>query len=268
MSLSEIHNLFCCNAEFNSISFRKLIEDSETSLPVGRQVQNDIKIMNPTLYITPTPIGNYEDITFRALRILKEVDFIICEELKPANRLLSHFEIKKELVSLNEHNQKDLSQGLANRILLGESAALISDAGTPLFSDPGNLLIDYCISYKIKIVPLPGANSLMPALISSGLNIEKFFYYGWLSPKKEIRKQELHHLKKIKELIVLMETPYRLKRILEDIVRNFSPQQHIVLAYKLTMPEEKIFRGNISHVLSEVEKKNLKGEFVLLIDNR
>jgi 16S rRNA (cytidine1402-2'-O)-methyltransferase len=224
--------------------------------------------MNPTLYITPTPIGNYEDITLRALRILKEVDFIICEELKPANRLLSHFEIKKELVSLNEHNQKDVSQELANRLLEGKSAALISDAGTPLFSDPGHLLIDYCISYNIKIVPLPGANSLMPALISSGLNIERFFYYGWLSPKKEIRKQEFHQLKKIKELIVFMETPYRLKRILSDIIHHFGSNQQIVLAYKLTMPEEKILRGNIAHILSEVEKKNLKGEFVLLIDNR
>ena len=224
--------------------------------------------MKPTLYITPTPIGNYEDITFRALRILKEVDFIICEELKPANRLLAHFDIKKELVSLNEHNQKDISQELANRILEGKSAALISDAGTPLFSDPGHILVDYCISYKIKVVPLPGANSLVPALISSGLNIEKFFYYGWLSPKKEIRKQELFKLKKIRELIVIMETPYRLRRIIEDIVNSFGPNQKIVLAYKLTMPEEYIFRGSAQKILAEIEKKKLKGEFVLLVDNR
>lgn len=224
--------------------------------------------MNPTLYITPTPIGNYEDITVRALRVLKEVDFIICEELKPANRLLAHFNITKELVSLNEHNQKDISQELANRLLEGKSAALISDAGTPLFSDPGHVLVDFCISYKIKIVPLPGANSLVPALISSGLDIEKFFYYGWLSPKKEIRKQELFRLKKIKELIVLMETPYRLKRILEDIVKNFGPNQQVVLAYKLTMPEENIFRGSVQKVLAKIEKKHLKGEFVLLVNNR
>lgn len=222
----------------------------------------------PTLYITPTPIGDYEDITLRALRILKKVDFIICEELKPANRLLAHFDIKKELVSLNEHNQKDISQELANRLLEGKSAALISDAGTPLFSDPGHVLIDFCILYKIKIVPLPGANSLIPALVSSGLNIEKFFYYGWLSPKKDIRKQELHRLKKIKEVTILMETPYRLKRILSDIIYHYGSNQQIVLAYKLTMPEEKIFRANVSIILSEVEKKKLKGEFVLIVDNR
>ncbi len=224
--------------------------------------------MTPTLYITPTPIGNYEDITLRALRILKEVDFIICEELKPANRLLAHYKIKKELFSLNEHNQKEISQEIANKILEGKSAALISDAGTPLFSDPGHLLVDFCISYRIKIVPLPGANSLLPALISSGLDIEKFFHYGWLSPKKEIRKQELRKLKNIKELIILMETPYRLKRILEDIVKHFGQHQQIVLAYKLTMPEENIFRGSAGQILNKVQQKKLKGEFVLIVDNR
>jgi 16S rRNA (cytidine1402-2'-O)-methyltransferase len=224
--------------------------------------------MNPTLYITPTPIGNYEDITLRALRVLKEVDFIICEELKPANRLLAHFNISKDLISLNEHNQAEISQGIANKLLEGKSAALISDAGTPLFSDPGHLLVDFCISYKIKIVPLPGANSLLPALVSSGLDIEKFYHAGWLSPKKEIRKQELFKLKKIRELIVIMETPYRLKRILEDIINSFGQNQHVVLAYKLTMPEEIIIRNTVSKVLKEVERKNLKGEFVLLVDNR
>jgi 16S rRNA (cytidine1402-2'-O)-methyltransferase len=224
--------------------------------------------MKPILYITPTPIGNYEDITLRAIRILKEVDFIICEEIKPANRLLAHLNIKKELFSLNEHNEKEIAQDIANRLLEGHSAALISDAGTPLFSDPGHILIDFCISYNIKIVPLPGANSLLPALISSGLDIEKFYHYGWLSPKKEIRKQEFKKLKNIKELVVLMETPYRLKRILEDIVRHFGPKQNIVLAYKLTMPEEKIFRGLAAQILKTVEAKHLKGEFVILLDNR
>lgn len=224
--------------------------------------------MQPTLYITPTPIGNYEDITLRALRILKEVDFVICEELKPAHRLLAYFNISKDLISLNEHNQSEISQDIANKLLEGKSAALISDAGTPLFSDPGHLLVDFCISYNIKIVPLPGANSLLPALVSSGLNIEKFYHYGWLSPKKEIRKQELFKLKKIRELIVIMETPYRLRRILEDIINSFGHHQQVILAYKLTMPEEKIFRNTASKVLKEVENKNLKGEFVLLVDNR
>lgn len=224
--------------------------------------------MKPTLYITPTPIGNYEDITLRAIRILKEVNFIICEELKPANRLLAHFGISKELISLNEHNEKELAEQLANRINNGQSAALISDGGTPLFSDPGHSLIESCISLNIEIVPLPGTNSLLPALVASGYSLKNFYYYGWLSPKKEIRRQELKKLKNLDELIILLETPYRLKRILEDILTHFGRSQHIVLAYKLTMPEEKIFRGSAQKILAQVEKQNLKGEFVLLIDNR
>jgi len=224
--------------------------------------------MKSTLYITPTPIGNYEDITFRALRILKEVDFIICEELKPARRLLAYYEIKKELFSVNEHNEKENTQEIINKLLEGKTAALISDAGTPLFSDPGHFLVNQCIANKIKVVPLPGANSLIPALISSGLDFEKFYHFGWLSPKKEIRNRELQNLKKRKELIVIMETPYRLKRLLSDIKKHFGESTYIVLAYKLTMKEETIFRGQVKKVLNKVEQENLKGEFVLLIDNR
>lgn len=224
--------------------------------------------MKSTLYITPTPIGNYEDITFRALRILKEVDFIICEELKPARRLLAYYEIKKELFSVNEHNEKENTQEIINKLLEGKTAALISDAGTPLFSDPGHFLVNQCIANKIKVVPLPGANSLIPTLISSGLDFEKFYHFGWLSPKKEIRNRELQNLKKRKELIVIMETPYRLKRLLSDIKKHFGESTYIVLAYKLTMKEETIFRGQVKKVLNTVEQENLKGEFVLLIDNR
>lgn len=224
--------------------------------------------MKPTLYITPTPIGNYEDITLRALRILKEVNFIICEEFKPAKRLLARYKIENELFPLNEHNEKEIAQEIIEKLLADKSAALISDAGTPLFSDPGHYLVELCIQNKIKIVPLPGANSLIPTLISSGLDFENFYHYGWLSPKKEIRKQELYKLKKRKELIVIMETPYRIKRILLDIIFHFGETQQIVLAYKLTMDKEKIFRGHAKKILNTIEQKKLKGEFVLLIDNR
>ena len=224
--------------------------------------------MKHALYITPTPIGNYDDITLRAVDVLRNVDFIICEEFKPAKRLLAHLKIENELITLNEHNEKELSEELARRMLNGESASLISDSGTPLFSDPGHILTDLCISYNIEIIPLPGANSLLPALVASGLKIDKFFYYGWLSPKKEIRRQELKRLKNIKELLVLMETPYRLKRIIEDVVKHFGKDQYIVLAYKLTMSEEKIYRDSAINLLKKIEKTNLKGEFILLIENR
>ncbi|MDO8550580.1 MAG: 16S rRNA (cytidine(1402)-2'-O)-methyltransferase, partial [Ignavibacteria bacterium] len=186
--------------------------------------------MKGVLYLVSTPIGNYEDITLRALRILKEVDFIICEEFKEARRLLSHYQIEKELFTLNEHNESEAANGILLKILDGKSAALISDAGTPLFSDPGHLLVQLCISQNINIVPVPGANSLLPALICSGFDFEKFYYYGWLSPKKEIRRKELLRLKGIKEVIVLLDTPYRLKSLLADVVKILGKNIKTVLA--------------------------------------
>src|SRR5690606_22201263 len=124
--------------------------------------------MNYRLYIVSTPIGNYDDITLRALRILKESNFIICEEYKEASRLLSHYNIKKELFALNEHNESDIADELILKIKEGQSAALISDCGTPLFSDPGHLLVDLAIHNKIEVIPVPGANSLLTALVGSG----------------------------------------------------------------------------------------------------
>ncbi len=224
--------------------------------------------MKSRLYIVSTPIGNIEDITLRALKVLNEVDFIICEEFKEAARLLSHYKIKKELFSLNEHNEKEASIELLQKIKEGKNAALISDCGTPLFSDPGYLLVQLCIESNIEIVPIPGANSLLAALVGSGFKLDKFFYAGWISPKKDLRKKELHQLKSIKELIILMETPYRLKSILTDITKVFGENTHIVLAFDLTMPSEKFFRGKIGEIQKAVEKENLKGEFVIIIDNR
>lgn len=224
--------------------------------------------MKKQLYLVSTPIGNYDDITLRALKILTDVNFIICEEYKEARRLLSHFKIEQPLVSINEHNEKDFTDEIALRILQGETAALISDCGTPLFSDPGHVLVDLCISYNIEVVPVPGANSLLPALAASGLDFEKFYYYGWLSPKKEIRQKELLQLKNRKELIVLLDTPYRLKALLADIIKVFGKYCRVVVAFNLTLPSEKFFRASAQEILHEVEAKNLKGEFVLLLDNR
>lgn len=223
--------------------------------------------MDSKLYLVSTPIGNYDDITLRALNILKSVDFIICEEFKEARRLLSHYKIEKELVSLNEHNEKEEANDILLRLVQGESAALISDCGTPLFSDPGHLLVEICISQKIDIVPVPGANSLLPALTGSGLDFEKFYYYGWLSPKRDERKQELLKLRSINEVIILLDTPYRLRALLADIAKMFGSGLRAALAYNLTMKDEKFFRGSISEVLAEAEKRSLKGEFVLIIDN-
>jgi 16S rRNA (cytidine1402-2'-O)-methyltransferase len=224
--------------------------------------------MQGTLFLVSMPIGNYEDITLRALKILKQVDFVICEEFKIGKKFLDYYKIEKELFTLNEHNEAESSDEIASLLSKGKSAALISDAGTPLFSDPGHILVSKCIANEIEIKPVPGANSLLSALIVSGLDFEKFYFYGWLSPKKEKRRRELNSLRTRRELIVLMETPYRLERILEETVKTFGGNTKGVLAYKLTMPEEKVFRGSLKSLLEEAKRKKLKGEFVLLIDNR
>jgi len=223
--------------------------------------------MKKSLFIVSTPIGNYEDITLRALRVLKEVDFIICEEFKEAKRLLSRYKIEKPLVELNEHNESQSSDEILMKLLQGKSTALISDCGTPLFSDPGHLLVDLAIQNKIEVVPVPGVSSLLSALVGSGLDFEKFYYYGWLSPKKDIRRKQLLDLKRRKETIVLLDTPYRLRTLMEDVVKILGANIPCVLAFELTKEKEKFYRGNTGNILAHVEKENLKGEFVLIIKN-
>lgn len=223
--------------------------------------------MKSKLYIVSTPIGNYEDITLRALRIIKQSDFVICEEYKEARRLLSQYEIQKELIALNEHNEKDVSSEIIKKLKEGRTAALISDCGTPLFSDPGHYLVSLAIQNKIDIVPVPGASSLLPALVGSGLDFEKFYYYGWLSPKKDIRKKQLFDLKRIKETIVILDTPYRLQTLLEDVVKILGENVPIVLAFELTKEKEKFYRGSALQVFNIAKQENLKGEFVLIIKN-
>ena len=223
--------------------------------------------MSAKLFLVSTPIGNHEDITLRALRILKESDFIICEEYKEARRLLSYYKIEKEMFSLNEHNENETADELIIKLKQGKTAALISDCGTPLFSDPGHLLVDLAIQNKIDVVPIPGASSILAALVGSGLDFEKFYYYGWLSPKKDIRRKQLLDLRKRKETIVLMDTPYRLRTLLEDVVKLMGEKTPVVLAYDLTKEKEKFYRGTALNVSNIAERENLKGEFVLIVQN-
>lgn len=220
------------------------------------------------LYIVSTPIGNYEDITLRAVRILKEVDFIICEEFKEARRLLSHLKINKDLFSINEHNENENADEIILKLVEGKSAALISDSGTPLFSDPGHLLVQLAIQNRIEVIPVPGASSILSALVGSAISFDKFYYYGWLSPKKDIRKKQILDLKKRKEVIVLMDTPYRLRTLLEDVAKLWSKNIPIVLAYELTNAKEKFYRGTCEEVFRLAVKANLKGEFVMIVNNK
>ncbi len=223
--------------------------------------------MKGKLFLVATPIGNYEDITLRALNILKSSDIIVCEEYKEARRLLANYDINKELIPLNEHTEIETSSEIIQLLNDGKNIALISDCGTPLFSDPGHYLVSLCVSSKIDVIPIPGANSLLPALTTSGFNIEKFYYYGWLSPKKNDRQIELKRLKNFKEIIVLLDTPYRLQKLLSDVRQVFGNNTPASLAYELTMENEKIFRGTIAEIFTIASQRNLKGEFVLIVDN-
>lgn len=224
--------------------------------------------MKGKLYLVSTPIGNYEDITIRALNILKSVDFIICEEFKESRRMLAFYQIDKELLSLNEHNEKEVVDDILLKLAEGKTAALISDCGTPLFSDPGHLLVNVLISQKIQVVPVPGANSLLPALIGTGFDFEKFYYYGWLSPNKDKRRIQLLKLKNVREVIVILDTPYRLRQLLTDVVKILGKHLRAVIAFQLTMGNERFYRGTTGDLLQIAEDKKLKGEFVLIIDNK
>ncbi|MBK6773869.1 MAG: 16S rRNA (cytidine(1402)-2'-O)-methyltransferase [Ignavibacteria bacterium] len=221
--------------------------------------------MEGVLNIVSTPIGDYSDITLRALRILNESDYVICEEYKEASKLLRFFEIKKELKSLNEHNETDSSDEIFLDLLNGKNLSIISDCGTPVFSDPGSIILQKCIDANIKIEFIGGANSVIASIVLSGFDISRFYYAGFLSPKSEIRKKELQSLKYLKRTIVLMEAPYRLKALLQDI-KDIFIHRKIFVAFDLTMQSEKKFRGNASEILDTIGEDNLKGEFLILID--
>ncbi|MCD6177143.1 MAG: 16S rRNA (cytidine(1402)-2'-O)-methyltransferase [Candidatus Cloacimonetes bacterium] len=216
------------------------------------------------LYVVATHIGNPDDITLRALKVLKEVDFVICEEFKIGSRLLKNYNIKKPLELLNEHNEIEQTQVILDRLIMnGETAAMISDAGTPLFADPGNNLVWYCHQSGLDVVPLPGASSIMAALMVSGLKLEQFLYYGFLPANKDERKRAIKRLPNNYDLIFL-ETPYRLKQLLADMKKILGENRQAIIAYKLTQPTEKIFWGNLQE-LTTMTHDLPKGEFVFIL---
>lgn len=223
--------------------------------------------MTGTLFIIATPIGNLNDLTIRAKRVLSEVDFLVCEEFKFGKRILRNLNLEKEIFLLNEHNEKENAPIIIQELLQNKNCALISDAGTPIFSDPGHFLISLAIENDITISPIPGVDSLIPSLITSGFDVSKFYYAGWLSPKKEKRISELKKLLETKKTIAVMETPYRLRQLLDDVKEVFGEDIQISLACDLTTEKEKFIRGKISEVLKAIEGLDEKWEFVLVINN-
>lgn len=223
--------------------------------------------MSGTLYLVATPIGNWDDITFRALRILKEVDVIVYEENKEGQRLLSHYKIPDKIIeTLNEHNEVQASSVIIEHLKAGKNTALISDAGTPVFSDPGQYLVKKTIEENINIVPIPGASSIIPALVISGFPINEFLFFGFLSPKREERISELRSLRSEIRTTVFMDTPYRLIPLLKDMSEVFGNEKQICIAFNLTMPDEQIFRGTAQKLYQQFEITKIKGEFAIVVE--
>ncbi len=223
--------------------------------------------MSGILYLVATPIGNYDDITYRALRILKEADVVVYEERREGQRLLSHYGIPEKLIeSLNEHNESAAAYHIIEHLVGGKNVALISDAGTPVFSDPGQLLVRKAIEKQISIVPIPGASSLLPALTVCGFPIDRFLFYGFLSAKSNRRISELRQLQGEQRTMVFMDTPYRLIPLLKDLAEMFGRDRRICVAFNLTMPDEQVFRGTAADLYRLFEKKNMKGEFVIVVE--
>jgi len=218
------------------------------------------------LYVVATPIGNYLDITMRAIEILKDIDGIICEEYRRGSTLMNKLGItSREIITLNEHNEETQAPRIVERMFSGEDFALISDCGTPVFSDPGYKLVEQAVACEIPVIPIPGPSSLSSALSILDFKMDKFIFSGFLPRNGEDRRKELIRLRNMDESIVIMDTPYRLKPLLEDVMKVFGRKRRITLAMDLTLPAEKILRGSVQDVINCVQIK--KAEFILIIQH-
>ena len=220
--------------------------------------------MKGTLYIVSTPIGNLEDITLRALRILKEVDLIAAEDTRHTGSLLKHFGIQKPLTSYFEGNELKKKELIAFRLKQGDRIALVSDAGTPGISDPGFRLIQTAIENQIPIVPIPGPSAAMVALSVSGLPTDAFLFKGFLPHKSKKRKDLLKQLEETKETLIFYESPHRLTETLKDIFDALGDRE-MVLARELTKIYEEIIRGKVSEIQNQIGERKLKGEITLIL---
>jgi 16S rRNA (cytidine1402-2'-O)-methyltransferase len=216
------------------------------------------------LYIVSTPIGNYADISLRALETMREADAIVCEEYRQGSTLLKRLEIpKKELLLLNEHNEAEQADELLKGLLQGKTLALISDCGTPAFADPGTKLIRLAHQFQVPVVPVPGASSLMALISISPLPLEEFYFAGFLPRKSEARQAKWTQLSRLNVPIILMDTPYRLGKLLQEVKSVYGKSRLLTLAIDMTMPGELILHGMVEEILRLVGER--KGEFMLVI---
>lgn len=216
------------------------------------------------LYVCPTPIGNLDDITLRTLNVLKTVDLIAAEDTRRSIKILNYYDIKNPLTSYHEHNEKTKGGSLIRQILEGKDIAIVSDAGMPGISDPGEVIIGLAIESDIEVVVLPGATASVTALVLSGLPTDKFVFEGFLPSRKRDRLAELEKIKNNKYTTIIYESPYRVVDSLEDMLETLGDRQ-ISVSREITKKYETTLRGKISEVLDSLDRKNIKGEFVIVI---
>lgn len=216
-----------------------------------------------TLYIVATPIGNLEDITLRAIRVLKEVDVVAAEDTRHTLKLLNHLEISKPMISYHRHNEDSRQEIIVDKLLEGQNVALVSDAGTPGICDPGEVVIKRCIEENIEVVPIPGPVAMINALICSGLETKEFYFLGFLPLNKNNRKEKLEEIKKQEKTSILYEAPHKLKDTLKDL-KEIIGDRKIVLARELTKIHEEFIRKNIDELIENAE--GLRGEIVIIIE--
>ena len=220
------------------------------------------------LYLVSTPIGNLQDISKRALSVLTEVDEVVCEEQRVGSTLMKRLGIDTPITLLNEHNEIGQTSILLKSLKHGKTLALISDAGTPVFADPGLELVRGAIRLKVSVIPVPGVSSLMSALVCSGFSLNEFHFAGFLPRQTGARLDRLKSLREIRTLLIILETPYRLNALLKDLNKIFSTNTRSVLGMNLTQENEDFFRGTLAEMQKHFSLNPFRGEFVLMLDNQ
>lgn len=226
-----------------------------------------MRAMPGTLYLVATPIGNLEDITQRALRVLREVDVIACEDTRHTQKLLSHFSINKKTISYHEHNEPERADELGRLLESGKCIAIVSDAGTPLISDPGYRIVQLAIEKNIPVVPIPGPAAFVAALSASGLPVDEFFFAGFLPARSNARRARLTELSTLPATVIFYEAPHRVAAALGDALDILGDREAVV-ARELTKIHEEFARGRISELLESFSAKGVRGELVLMIRGR
>ena len=216
------------------------------------------------LYVVPTPVGNMEDMTFRAVRILKEVDLVLAEDTRTSGILLKHYEIKNQLMSHHKFNEHGTSAGIVQRLLAGENVALISDAGTPGISDPGFFLVREAVRAGVEVQCLPGATAFVPALVSSGLPCDRFAFEGFL-PQKKGRQTKLESLREEQRTMIFYESPYRLVKTLQQFAEVYGGDRQVSVCREISKVYEESVRGSLTEVIAHFKEKEPKGEIVIVL---